>query len=464
MAWMWLFFSLLCIQPGAFINDVNHRQNDLHGQDSLVVKSDEVIAFSAELSMDTSLLANVPIMFDNVITNAGGLYLNDTGEFICTDDDLYIFIWSLLKPIRSDLLNMRCIALLRIGGSDTKYGPKTTYYSSMTYSGIAEMTTVLPCTTSPPANVSILSAPWTEDQNRLVVYRGYGWTSFSGFRLQAPIAFTVELLQDQYLTAGGRIRFDRVLYNFGDHYDTINHAFKCPDSGIYAFSISTHTKDTATPWSVSRLMMQGKLAVQGPITHIAKSSAWDSGSASSNAVLQCTQGFSVYVEAQAAHDFILNSYGSELTAFTGYKLYDVVEGAVAFMAVMTNNFTVLYENQPVIYDEVITNVGDAFDANVSRFTCPDNDYYLFTLTATANAGGISNHLILNMDDTLVKRLFLSPHGSDSATSGSSSVSVIKQCNTGSYFQVQALTVDGTTVFLGRYASFIGYKIPTPGIK
>ena len=136
---------------------------------------------------------------------------------MCADDKLYVFIWSTLKASRSDIPGMRCIAKLRSGGIDTKYGPKTSYYSTGHNSGVAEMTTVLPCATSPPTAVSIMSAPWTEDENSVAVYRGNGWTSFSGFRLQAPIAFTVELAQDQHLTAGSKIRFDRVLYNFGDH-------------------------------------------------------------------------------------------------------------------------------------------------------------------------------------------------------------------------------------------------------
>ena len=134
------------------------------------------------------------------------------------------------------------------------------------------------------------------------------------------------------------------------------------------------------------------------------------------------------------------------------------------MAVMTNNFTVSYENQPVIYDEIITNVGGAFDSSVSRFLCVDNDYYLFTLTATATFGGA--YFELYMDDTWIKGLHLTRQTSDDATgtSGSSSTSVIKQCSTGSHFQVRAHTVDATNVFLGGYASFAGYKIPAPWLK
>ena len=95
---------------------------------------------------------------------------------------------------------------------------------------------------------------------------------------------------------------------------------------------------------------------------------------------------------------------------------------------------------------------------VGFFVC---DYYLFTWTTTANIGGEGSYVGLYMDDTLLKRLYLTHQTSADATgtSGSSSMSVIKQCSTGSYFQVRGERVDGTTVFLGGYASFAGYKIP-----
>ena len=78
MALTWLFLCLLYIQHGASIDDVNLPQKDPRIKESSMVKSDEVIAFSAEMSTDASLVANVPIVFDRVITNAGGLYFNNT--------------------------------------------------------------------------------------------------------------------------------------------------------------------------------------------------------------------------------------------------------------------------------------------------------------------------------------------------------------------------------------------------
>ncbi len=204
--------------------------------------------------------------------------------------------------------------------------------------------------------------------------------------------------------------------------------------------------------------------MQGPITFIATES-YDSGSASTTAVLQCTQGFSVYVEAQAAHDFFYNSYGAELTSFTGFKLYDVVPGAVAFTAVMTNNHTTTSERQPLMFDQVITNVGNAFNADESVFVCPDDDYYLFTWTAAANYGGTNSHTDLYMDSTRIKYMYLTRQDTDDAsgTSGGSSLSIIQQCSMGSRFQVFGSYIY-ERVFLGGYNSFSGYKIPGPWMK
>ena len=284
------------------------------------------------------------------------------------------------------------------------------------------MTGIVECTSSPLTVVTISAQPWTEDISSTSVFRR-DLTTFSGFKLQAGIAFTAELSKDQYAFPDARVMFNNDLVNIGGYYDVLHGYFRCPDAGVYVFSVSTHTQDPATPWSVSRLMMEGEVVMQGPITYIATSS-YDSGSASITAVLQCTPDFSVYVESQAAHDFYGNSYVAELTSFTGFKLYDITTETVAFCAVLTQNFTSSTTNAPVPFDEVITNIGGAFDVSDSHFVCPDDEYYLFTWTATISVG--DRYVDLHMDGSLVKRLYTTPQGSSdsSGTSGSCTQSVI----------------------------------------
>ena len=419
----------------------------------------EVFAFSAELSSNTELAAGSTIIFDREITNVGGFYFPNSGQFVCPDKGLYIFLWSIRKVSVEDLPGMRCIAKLFKGGADVKYGPKTNYFGTGS-SGAAEMMTVTECTTSPLTAVTVVTEPWSEAPGSTSFYAAWG-TSFSGFKLQSPITFIVELSKTQFQFPSGRIMFDRVVFNFGGYYDATNHYFRCPDNGLYVFSISTYTSDPSTPWSVSALMMEKEKIIQAPITFIA-TETYDSGSAFTTAVLRCTEGSSVYVETQASYDFLYSSYGPELTSFTGFKLYDVAENidAIAFTVIMSSNVSITSGPVLFIFDEIITNIGSAFDHTISQFVCPDNDYYLFTWSAAAIYGG--GFVDLYLDNSIrQERNYVTRQNPShaSGTSGSSSISVIKQCSFGTKFSIIADGTNGSTVYLGGFTTFSGYKIP-----
>ena len=412
-------------------------------------------AFSAELSSDVALTGGSTLIFDRVITNVGGLYFPNSGQFICPDDELYVFIWRIMKP-SNPAEGMQCITKLSQGGTGLKFGPKTSYYN-IGYSGVTEVTYASKCTASPPTAVTVINVPWS-DTELISQYRQLH-TSFSGYKLQSSIAFTAELSEDSYLIERSRIMFDNVLSNFGGYYDYINGRFQCPDGGVYGFSFSAYTVDPATPWFASRIMKEGNVIVQGPITYRVTDD-YDSGSSSITLVLQCTTDHSIYVETQASHDFLYNSYGATFTSFSGYKLFDVTPEAVAFTAVKTSNHTTIYDGQPLISNTVITSIGDAFDLVYGTFRCPDDDYYLFSWSATANYGGTGSQFDLYMGETHIKHLYLTQQTSDDATgtSGTASVSVIKQCVMGSRFQIRARFIHERIV-LGNYIMFTGYKIP-----
>ena len=415
----------------------------------------DIVAFSAQLSQHVMLLPGSVVRFDNIRANVGGFYFNNSGQFGCPDEGLYVFIWSALKNGSEDLDGMRCILKLMRGASDAKFGPKTNFYTSAHFSGVAQMTAIVQCATTPLTAITVVTVPWDGSQASSLYER---YTTFSGFRLTSSIAFTAELLHDQYLFPGSRLMFDNVLSNYGGHYHPLHGLFLCPDNGIYVFTLSVHTLDAETPWSVARLMLEGEVIIQGPITYLTTASH-DSGSASTTVVLQCTQGLTVYAEAQAAHDFQFNSYGAELTSFTGFEFFDAnVEGAVAFTAVMTSNQTIEVPGQPIVFDRTITNIGDAFHLVLNAFVCPDDDFYMFTWTvvATGLAGGQVN---LYMDGTNIKQSHLTPIASGYETTGTSSISHVQQCKQGSILQIAPADGNVVRTFLGDYVFFSGYKIP-----
>ena len=204
-------------------------------------------------------------------------------------------------------------------------------------------------------------------------------------------------------------------------------------------------------------MIEGDVVMHGPISYLATTS-YDSGSASTTVVLQCMQGLTVYAEAQDSHDYPFNSYGAELTSFTGFKLYDAnVPGAVAFTTVMTTNQTIDVSQQPLVFDETITNIGNAFDRVLNAFICPDDDFYMFTWTvvASGNSGGQVN---LYMDGASIKQGLLTGIGGGETT-GTSTMSHVQQCTSGSLLQIAPSSGSVSRVFLGEYVYFSGYKIP-----
>ena len=399
---------------------IDHRQHQ--SESVLPSHSDDMIAFSAELSEAAELLPGSVVRFDRIRENVVGLYFNNSGQFGCSDEGLYVFIWSTLKAQSSELDGMWCIFKLMKGASNVKYGPNTNFFTSGSLGGTTQMTSVAQCTTNPLTAFTVVTVPWND--NQAAIFREV-YTTFSGFRLTSTIAFSAELSHDQYLFPGGPLIFDNILANHGGHYHPLHGLFLCPDNGLYVFSLSVHTPDDETPWSVSCLVLQGDIVMRGPISYLATTSH-DSGSASSTVVLQCTQGFTVYAEAESSHDFLFNSYGAELTSFTGFKLYDAdVPGAVAFTAVMTNNQTIKETVLPLVFDRTIINNGDAFNVPFDAFVCPDNDIYMLTWTVVVS-GNSSGSINLYMDGISIKLGWLTVIGVGETT-GTSSMSHVQQC-------------------------------------
>ena len=57
---------------------------------------------------------------------------------------------------------------------------------------------------------------------------------------------------------------------------------------------------------------------------------------------------------------------------------------VAFTA-YSSNATYSTEGEVIQFQEVLTNIGDAFDVTTGMFTCPISGYYMFYLSMTSSA-------------------------------------------------------------------------------
>jgi len=78
---------------------------------------------------------------------------------------------------------------------------------------------------------------------------------------------------------------------------------------------------------------------------------------------------------------------------------------IAFYAALTRNFGPVTEHTDVIFDKVITNIGDAYEPETGRFTAPISAVYQFNVIVSAQQRQkvvvLSCHLIVCVYFTLL---------------------------------------------------------------
>ena len=399
----------------------NSKDNKKKIKQKNLIKKDTLYAFTASLSSNTEVSQGSPIIYDDVTINEGEMYFGSNGLFVCPDDGIYMFIWSVRMVVGS---SSRCLTSLTMAGEEIKYGPKTSYLDGY-YSGVSQMTAVVQCSSTPLAAFTVVSGI-----NPAPTYQNY-YSVFSGYRLapvESAVGFIAELSSDQPLFPGNKIVYDRVISNIGGQYDAEHGFFECPDNGIYSFTVSAYFPEFENQWSVSKLIFDGETVLQGPITYWATTDH-DSGSSSVTAILQCQQSKDVYVEAKEAYTFPHNVYGARLTSFTGARLCSTdCDDYVAFSAVLMHNVT---SSGTVVYDHVLINQGGAYNPSDGIFTCPDDKLYLFTWSGTMISD--ASYVELYYNSTFTKDNYMQPTGSSAdsrGTSGTSSQSTIIRCSAG----------------------------------
>ena len=90
-------------------------------KNTLVKLSDTLYAFTATLSSPTEVSQGSAVIYDDVYINEGEMYDGTSGQFVCPDNGIYVFIWSIMMEFYS---NSRCLTSLTVGGEEAKYRPK----------------------------------------------------------------------------------------------------------------------------------------------------------------------------------------------------------------------------------------------------------------------------------------------------------------------------------------------------
>ena len=117
-----------------------------------------------------------------------------------------------------------------------------------------------------------------------------------------------------YSSSGDRVEFDGVKTNIGGHFDNST-TFTCPVDGLYYFSFHVMSRQhpSSTYDSQVSLMVGGTRVVSVWADHY---SDYRRAQASNSALVQCSAGQDVYLEAYDSSYVYSNSY--DLSTFSGF--------------------------------------------------------------------------------------------------------------------------------------------------
>lgn len=134
-----------------------------------------------------------------------------------------------------------------------------------------------------------------------------------------------------------------------------------------------------------------------------------------------------------------------------------VEGLTAFFAVLTptvNNH--LGVGQNIIFDDVITNIGNAYNSHQGIFVAPVSGTYVFSATLLSHLGH-NSHFYFAKNGSVVSRLYVGGLSSSSSTYDTSSQTVILSLNPGDDVSVRNADAD-ENIWGDMYTSFAGFLL------
>lgn len=84
---------------------------------------------------------------------------------------------------------------------------------------------------------------------------------------------------------------------------------------------------------------------------------------------------------RASYQCYIHNINSTLVLFSGKSM--VATGRVAFFVGLEDNMGPVPDNVDIVFDKIVTNVGNAYDETTGRFVAPYNGTYHFTAVVAA---------------------------------------------------------------------------------
>lgn len=117
-------------------------------------------------------------------------------------------------------------------------------------------------------------------------------------------------------------------------------------------------------------------------------------------------------------------------------------------------YVTLGSSQTVIFDQVITNIGNGYNQHTGHFTAPDDGIYFFACTFLRPHTGTQLHLQMVQNSTEISR----GHAATGGGSQEGSMNAVVYMHKGDVVKVRHFPGVGSEIIHGDWSFFTGYRI------
>jgi len=132
----------------------------------------------------------------------------------------------------------------------------------------------------------------------------------------------------------------------------------------------------------------------------------------------------------------------------------MTERPVAFLATLSMDLQHAGANQPVVFDRVVTNVGNAYNPHVGVFTAPVSGIYVFSVSLLNYPGHTTNYH-LNKNNDVISAIYL--HAPDAGHHEATSQTVVLQLTKGDDVTLRNMSPDESLRGY-NYCTFAGFLV------
>lgn len=151
----------------------------------------------------------------------------------------------------------------------------------------------------------------------------------------------------------------------------------------------------------------------------------------------------------------ITAHGQQHTGFLPMQLYPLSQPLrVAFTASRTANFAPGNLDQPIVFDQLHSNLGEMYDAHIGRFTCPVNGTYVFIFNILKLAINVPLYINLMCNEEVMVSAYANDGAPDHETASNHAILPLFQGDQ-VWLRLHRGAIYGST---WKYSTFSGFML------